>query len=48
MNYTLAKDWSEKLSNRFPIEYKRELFSWLENEYATKSVFPQKKKFLTH
>lgn len=44
MNYTLAKDWSEKLSNRFPIEYKRELFSWLENEYATKSVFPPKEK----
>lgn len=44
MNYTLAKDWSEKLSNRFSIEYKRELFSWLENEYATKSVFPPKEK----
>ncbi len=44
MNYTLEKNWSEKLSSRFSQEYKKELFSWLENEYATKTVFPPKEK----
>lgn len=44
MNYTLEKNWSEKLSDRFTLTYKRELFSWLENEYATKTVFPPKEK----
>lgn len=44
MNYTLDKNWSEVLSNRFDLEYKKELFSWLENEYATKTVFPPKEK----
>lgn len=44
MNYTLDKNWSEALSNRFDLEYKKELFSWLENEYATKTVFPPKEK----
>ena len=44
MNYTLSKDWSEALRDRFPIEYKRDLFSWLENEYLNKTVFPPKEK----
>ena len=44
MNYTLDNNWSEKLSSRFPQDYKRELFSWLEQEYATKTVFPPKEK----
>lgn len=44
MNYTLEKNWSEALSNRFDLDYKKELFSWLENEYATKTVFPPKEK----
>ncbi|MBE7076284.1 MAG: uracil-DNA glycosylase [Clostridiales bacterium] len=44
MNYFITEDWSEKLSNRFPIEYKRELFTWLESEYASKTVFPPKEK----
>ena len=44
MNYTLTKDWSEILKNRFNADYKRQLFSWLENEYATKQVFPPKEK----
>lgn len=44
MNYTLAKDWSEKLSTRFPQEFKKDLFSWLEQEYATKTIFPPKEK----
>lgn len=44
MDYILDKNWSEKLSSRFPQEYKRELFSWLEQEYATKTVFPPKEK----
>ena len=44
MDYKLEKNWSEKLSSRFSVEYKRELFSWLEQEYATKTVFPPKEK----
>lgn len=44
MNYVLNADWSEALKSRFKIEYKRELFSWLENEYAHKSIFPPKEK----
>lgn len=44
MNYTLNKDWSEALSTRFTQEYKKELFGWLEQEYATKIIFPPKDK----
>lgn len=44
MNYTLSKDWSDALANRFSQEYKRDLFSWLETEYATKTIFPPKEK----
>jgi len=44
MNYTLENSWSKKLSNRFSQEYKHELFSWLEQEYATKTIFPPKEK----
>lgn len=44
MNYKIEKDWAEILANRFPIEYKRELFSWLESEYNSKTVFPPKEK----
>lgn len=44
MNYVLNKDWSEAIKPRFDIEYKRNLFNWLENEYATKPVFPPKEK----
>ena len=44
MNYTLSKDWSEALRDRFSIEYRRDLFSWLENEYLNKTVFPPKEK----
>ena len=44
MDYTLTKEWSEILSNRFNTEYKKELFSWLNSEYATKSIFPPKEK----
>ena len=44
MDYKLNEVWSEKLSSRFTKEYKHELFSWLENEYATKTIFPPKEK----
>ena len=44
MNYSLEKSWSELLSSRFTQEYKKELFGWLEKEYATKTVFPPKEK----
>ena len=44
MDYTLEKKWSETLANRFDLDYKKELFSWLESEYATKTIFPPKEK----
>lgn len=44
MKYELNNDWSKALSDKFQIEYKRELFSWLENEYASKTIFPPKDK----
>ncbi len=44
MNYIIDKTWSEKLSNRFSKEYKKDLFTWLEQEYATKTIFPPKEK----
>ena len=44
MDYKLEKNWSEKLSSRFSQEYKKELFTWLESEYANKTVFPPKEK----
>lgn len=44
MKYVLANDWSEKLKDRFSVEYKRELFSWLDSEYASKTIFPPKEK----
>lgn len=44
MDYIISKDWSEILSSRFNIEYKRELFSWLNVEYATKIIFPPREK----
>lgn len=44
MNYELTKDWSELLKDRFSLDYKRELFTWLDNEYKTKTVFPPKEK----
>lgn len=44
MNYVLSKDWSEILSPRFSPDYKRKLFSWLENEYNNNVVYPSKEK----
>ena len=44
MSYVLNKDWSEVLTSRFTLEYKKELFSWLDNEYNSKTVFPPKEK----
>ena len=44
MNYTLSNNWSEMLTSRFTLDYKRELFTWLESEYNTHTVFPPKDK----
>ncbi len=44
MNYVLNKVWAELLAAHFDIDYKRKLFSWLESEYASKTVFPPKEK----
>lgn len=44
MNYKLTNEWSEILKSRFSQDYKKELFSWLESEYASKTVFPPKEK----
>ncbi len=42
MEYVLDKSWSEKLSTRFELDYKRKLFGWLDNEYKTKTIYPPK------
>ncbi len=47
MNYILNNDWSNVLKDKFSQEYKHELFSWLENEYNTKTIFPPKEKIFS-
>lgn len=42
MEYILDKSWSNALSPRFDKEYKQKLFTWLNNEYATKTIYPPK------
>lgn len=44
MDYILNEDWSKILSNRFEKDYKIKLFSWLNSEYSSKTVFPPKEK----
>lgn len=44
MSYILEKSWSEILSPRFDENYKHKLFSWLNEEYKTKTIFPPKEK----
>ena len=44
MSYVLEKNWSEILSNRFDKDYKIKLFSWLNEEYKTKTIFPPQEK----
>lgn len=47
MNYIIAKDWAEVLQNKFTLEYKKKLFSWLEEEYKSKTIFPPKEKIFS-
>ena len=44
MSYILDKDWSEKLSQVVDVEFKKKLFAFINQEYATKTVFPPKEK----
>ena len=44
MSYVLDKDWSEKLSHSVDVEFKKKLFAFINQEYATKTVFPPKEK----
>ena len=44
MSYVLEKSWREILSPRFDNSYKHKLFSWLNEEYKTKTIFPPKEK----
>ena len=44
MSYVLEKNWSEILSTRFDKDYKIKLFSWLNEEYKTKTIFPPQEK----
>lgn len=44
MSYVLEKNWSEILSTRFDKDYKIKLFSWLNEEYKTKRIFPPQEK----
>lgn len=47
MNYILDEVWSNELSSHFSQEYKKELFNWLEKEYASKTIFPPKDKIFS-
>jgi len=47
MDYVLDKKWSEILKDRFDQEYKRQLFSFLNSEYASKTIFPPKDKIFS-
>lgn len=47
MNYVLNEKWSKLLTNRFPIDYKKKLFSWLDAEYSSKTIFPPKEKIFS-
>ena len=42
MEYILDKSWSNALSPRFEKEYKQKLFTWLNGEYANKTIYPPK------
>ena len=44
MKYEINEKWSGLLKDKFSIDYKRKLFSWLESEYASKTIFPPKEK----
>lgn len=44
MSYVLEKNWSEIFSTRFDKDYKIKLFSWLNEEYKTKRIFPPQEK----
>ena len=47
MSYVLDKSWSDILKNKFDENYKINLFSFLNNEYKTKTIFPPQEKIFT-
>ena len=42
MDYIMEKSWSDALAPKFDSEYKHKLFNWLNQEYATKTIYPPK------
>lgn len=44
MSYVLDKTWSEALGKSVDVEFKKKLFAFINQEYATKTVFPPKEK----
>ncbi len=44
MSYVLNEDWAKALKQNVDEEFKTKLFSFINNEYKTKNVFPPKEK----
>ena len=44
MSYLLDKVWAEKLAQNVDVEFKKQLFAFINREYASKTVFPPKEK----
>ena len=44
MSYVLDKVWAQKLAQNIDVEFKKKLFAFVNQEYASKTVFPPKEK----
>lgn len=44
MSYVLNEDWAKVLKNNVDDDFKNKLFSFINNEYKTKTVYPPKEK----
>ena len=46
MSYVLNEDWAKVLKNNVDDDFKNKLFSFINNEYKTKTVYPPKEKII--
>ena len=44
MSYVLDEEWAKVLKDNIDPEFKKSLFNFVNNEYATKTVYPPKEK----
>ncbi|MBQ8430352.1 MAG: uracil-DNA glycosylase [Clostridia bacterium] len=44
MSYILNEEWAKILSQKIDVEFKTNLFNFINNEYKTKKVYPPKEK----